>query len=37
MKHARGLKTLCQHLRVFSCLKIILHWKTMPQRDKLFW
>ncbi|MBA0788459.1 hypothetical protein Gotri_025765 [Gossypium trilobum] len=28
MKHARGLKTLCQHLRVFSCLKIILHWKT---------
>ncbi|MBA0749264.1 hypothetical protein Gogos_003212 [Gossypium gossypioides] len=25
MKHARGLKTLCQHLRVLSRLKIILH------------
>ncbi|MFQ6645325.1 hypothetical protein Gotur_019018 [Gossypium turneri] len=25
MKHERGLKTLCQHLRVFSRLKIILH------------
>ncbi|MBA0813296.1 hypothetical protein Gohar_027163 [Gossypium harknessii] len=25
MKHARGLKTLCQYLRVLLHIKIILH------------
>ncbi|MBA0815890.1 hypothetical protein Gohar_000615, partial [Gossypium harknessii] len=27
-KACKRLKTLCQHLRVLFCLKIMLHWKT---------